>query len=184
MQHNNNAFVFDIDGHQANALLKKPGEWLVRNSQTAPGLLTVSGCFVGKQSNMQFHMRFGLTPDGWQAAPMPPTPPKVSDTAEVKARYSDKKVEFENHLKLFTDQSNALFKEGMADKFRDQFLQIIQSATNQAFGVTLSIDTLVLPKPEQKSLLSGYNSYSFEDITDAKEIFSKNISPRSISDKG
>lgn len=64
--------IFNFNQEQAEAYLKnvnQSGVWLLRQSGTHPGLITLSTLFSATNKVVR-HIRFGLTDKGWQKAPL------------------------------------------------------------------------------------------------------------------
>lgn len=192
-QEEQQTYIFNITADQCPMHLTKQGDWLIRDSATAPGLLVLS---IMTSPNHIAHLRFGLTDKGWETAPgfssQPKAPESIMD-AQAQARYREAVTEHKvrlaaqkNALISFNTKSNELFtKPDFVESCSQQLLPLLLKQEFKINKQTLnpSVENLKLPDKALQTRQRGYmSSYSVEDVEKARLIGSSfgNIKPNKL----
>ncbi|KTD41536.1 hypothetical protein [Legionella parisiensis] len=81
--------------------------FLIRDNSA--GIITVS--YYSQEHEMVKHLRLGLTHDGWKIVPKPPKEPAFTDTLEVKTKYLQDKITFDDEMQRFLTTAKILFEQ-------------------------------------------------------------------------
>lgn len=122
--------------------------FLIRDNSA--GIMTVS--YYSQEHEMVKHLRFGLTYDGWKIVPKPPKEPAFTDTLEVKAKYMQDKVTFDDEMQRFLNTAKMLFEQSVTpEQIKTLCIELQKNEFN--------LHGLIRPTRTQVSLEKHYVDY-------------------------
>ncbi|MGL5742979.1 MAG: hypothetical protein ACRCXC_10820 [Legionella sp.] len=102
-----------INSYQLHEILEKNGAkikesravFLIRDSSSYPGLAAIF--YYSQEQEIVKSVKFGLTADGWKLAPKKPQEPQMTDTLDIKDKYTHDKAKFDE----FINTAKMLFEQ-------------------------------------------------------------------------
>lgn len=181
-------YIFEISAEQCVFFLKNPGQWLIRDSVSQPGLLVLS---IRVDDNIIKHRRFGLAESGWEMAPFPllcPTAP--TDTFDVMAQllYQAELKAYQRAMQAiqdFNQHSNQLFDQpGFVENHSEGLLPLLlrQEFSTGNEIIVPALEEMRFPDPQFQTKHSRYaGSYSLVDVQKLNRFANKLGSIKSLS---